>query len=107
MLRPSVTACSVLMSTVGPPFDREGEELRWCPTGTGRSKHLNLMGRRNRSRFFKGLDVQSQDIQQLKQDCKVLNISWPALQRTGSDLPPAVQESTLNANAMETDASRS
>ena len=77
---------------VGPPFDREGEELRWCPTGTGRSKHLNLMGRRNRSRFFNGLDVQSPDIQQLEKDCEVLGISWSALQRTGSDSSPAVQD---------------
>ena len=75
--------------------------------GQVEAKNLNLMGRRNRSRFFKGLDVQSPDIEQLKQVCKILNISWPALQRTGSDLSPAVQGSTLNSNAMETNASRS
>ena len=57
------------------------------------------MGHRNRSRFFKGLDVQSQDIQQLKQDCEVLGISWSALQRTGSDLSPVAQGSTQRSNA--------
>lgn len=65
------------------------------------------MGRRNRSRFFKGLDVQSEDIQLLKQDCIGLNIRWPALERTGSDLPLEVQGSTLNSDGMEANASRS
>lgn len=23
----------LFVSTVGPPFDREGAELRWCPQG--------------------------------------------------------------------------
>ena len=73
-----------------------------------RSKtHLIPMGHRNRSRFFKGLDVQSQDIQQLKQDCEVLGISWSALQRTGSDLSSVAQGSTPNPNAMEANANRS
>ena len=57
------------------------------------------MGHRNRSRFFKGLDVQSQDIQLLKQDCEVLGISWSALQRTGSDLSSVAQGSTQRSNA--------
>ena len=77
------------------------------PRDRSKRKHLNLMGRRNRSRFFKGLDVQSEDIQLLKQDCIGLNIRWPALERTGSDMPLEVQGSTLNSDGMEANASRS
>ena len=43
----------------------------------------------------------------LLQDCEGLNIRWEALQLTGCDLPQGDQGSTLNPNAMETDASRS
>ena len=43
----------------------------------------------------------------LMQDCEVLNIRWDALQLTGCDLPQGDQGSTLNPNAMETNASRS
>ena len=43
----------------------------------------------------------------LLQDCEVLNIRWDALQLTGCDLAQGDQGSTLNSNAMETNASRS
>ena len=43
----------------------------------------------------------------LLQDCEGLNIRWDAHQLTGCDLPQGDQGSTLNPNAMETDASRS
>ncbi|WP_415410946.1 hypothetical protein ACLM45_05160 [Synechococcus sp. A10-1-5-9] len=43
----------------------------------------------------------------MKQDCIGLNIRWPALERTGSDLPLEVQGSTLNSDGMEANASRS
>ncbi len=43
----------------------------------------------------------------LMQDCEVLGVSWPALQMTGCDRPSGDQGSTLNPNAMETNASRS
>jgi hypothetical protein len=43
----------------------------------------------------------------LLQDCEGLNVRWDALQLTGCDLPKGDQDSTLNPNAMETDASRS
>ena len=65
------------------------------------------MGRRNRSKFWRGMASSDEDRRLLMQDCEVLNIRWDALQLTGCDLPQGDQGSTLNINAMETNASRS
>ena len=65
------------------------------------------MGRRNRSKFWRGMASNDEDRRLLMQDCEVLNIRWDALQLTGCDLPQGDQGSTLNSNAMETNASRS
>lgn len=65
------------------------------------------MGRRNRSKFWRGMASNEEGRRLLMQDCEVLGVSWPALQMTGCDRPSGDQGSTLNPNAMETNASRS
>ena len=65
------------------------------------------MGRRNRSKFWRGMTPEDEGRRLLLQDCEGLNIRWDALQLTGCDLPQGDQGSTLNPNEMETDASRS
>ena len=93
------------MSMIGPRFDRnERESFIGVPTRTGRSKHLNLMGRRNRSRFQKSGYVPAKDYR-LKQDFLAFGVDWPF--ECESDQANAVQGSTLNHNAMEANANRS
>ena len=62
------------------------------------------MGRRNRSHFQKSGYVPEKDYR-LKQDFLALGVDWPF--ECESDQTNEVQGSTLNHDAMETNASRS
>ena len=92
---------------IGPRFDRnERESFIGVPTRTGRSNHLNLMGRRTRSHFSSKVYVPSRDkrLKDLKSDFASFGLAWPSDELEKIN---AVQGSTLNPNAMEANANRS
>ena len=100
-------SCSIFVSMTGPPPDQRAlESFIGVPKDRSKRKRLNPMGRRNRSRshFSSKVYVPSRD-KLLKQDFAVLGVAWPFEIEPGQT--NAVQGSTLNSNAMDTNASRS